>query len=194
MGSSNERVTYSGLGMCTDRLRIETLACHHAQQVFELLQDRRIYKYIPEAPPPSVEALEVRYRQLVAGPGPDAGQRWLNWIVFLRQSAFPIGSLQATVATSRAEIAYIVYPEYWGNGFAKEGVIWLLNYLSTEAGVTEALANIDARNAASIAVVRSVGFKKKNLVSTEEGHDIAFVKHLQMSVGTRRNVLGFHGC
>ena len=178
MGSSNERVTYSGLGMYTDRLRIETLACHHAQEVFELLQDRRIYKYIPEAPPPSVEALEVRYRQLVAGPGPDTGQRWLNWTMFLKQIAFPIGSLQATVATTQAEIAYIVYPEYWGNGFAKEGVIWLLNYLSTEAGVTEALANIDVCNAASIALVRSVGFKEKNWVSTEEGHDIVFVKRL----------------
>ena len=98
--------------------------------------------------------------------------------MFLKLSAFPIGSLQATVSTSRAEIAYIVYPEYWGNGFAKEGVIWLLNYLSTEAGVTEALANIDARNAVSIALVRSVGFKEKNWVSTEEGHDIVFVKQL----------------
>ena len=178
MGSSSERDIYSGLRMCTDRLRIEPLACHHAQQVFALLQERRIYEYIPEAPPPSVEALESRFGQLAAGPGPDVDQRWLNWIVFLKQSALPIGSLQATITASQAEIAYIVYPEYWRNGFAKEGVIRLLNFLSTEAGVTKALANIDHRNAASIALVRSVGFKEKISIATREGHDIVFVKCL----------------
>ena len=120
MESSSERD--SGLRMCTDRMRIEPLACHHAQQVFAFLQERRIYEYIPEVPPPSVQALESRFGQLAAGPGPDVDQRWLNWIVFLKQSALPIGSLQATITASQAEIAYIVYPEYWRNGSAKEGV------------------------------------------------------------------------
>lgn len=164
--------------MFTDRLRIEPLASHHAQKVFEFLQDERIYEYIPEAPPSSVEALETRFRQLVAGPRSDVDQRWLNWIMFFKQSAFPVGSLQATISKSQAEIAYIVYPQYWRNGFAKEGVTRLLQHLSAEVGVTEALANIDVRNAASIALVRSVGFKEKALVSTQEGHDIVFLKCL----------------
>ena len=86
-----------------------------------------------------------------------------------------VGSLQATISTSQAEIAYIVYPEHWRNGFAKEGVIRLLDYLRTEAGVTKAVANIDHRNVASIALIRSVGFKERSSVSTEEGHDIVFV-------------------
>ena len=176
--SDNAKGTHSDLRMLTDRLRIEPLASRHAQQVFELLQDTRIYEYIPEAPPASVEALELRFSQLVAGPGSDVDQRWLNWIMFLKDSALPVGSLQATISTSQAEIAYIVYPEHWRNGFAKEGVIRLLDYLRTEAGVTKAVANIDHRNVASIALIRSVGFKERSSVSTEEGHDIVFVKCL----------------
>ena len=157
---------------------MQPLASHHAQQVFEFLQDERIYENIPEAPPASVEALELRFRQLVAGPGPDVDQRWLNWVMFLKQGALPVGSLQATISTSQAEIAYIVYPDHWRKGLAKEGVIRLLDYLSTEAGVAKALANIDLRNAASIALVRSVGFKEKGWVSTDEGRDIVFVRCL----------------
>ena len=177
-GSADEKVSHSDLRMRTDRLRIEPLASDHAQQVFELLQDGRVYEYIPEMPPPTVEALEARYSQLVAGPRPDVDQRWLNWIMFLKQSESPVGSLQATISKSQAEIAYIVYPKYWRKGFAKEGVMRLLDYLSAVAGVTEAVANIDHRNAASIALVRSVGFTEKDLASTGEGHDIVFVKCL----------------
>ena len=160
-GSGNKKVTHSDVRMCTDRLRIEPLASHHAQLVFELLQDGRIYEYIPEAPPPSIGALESRFRQLVAGPGPDVDHRWLNWTMFLKESALPVGSLQATISTSQAEIAYIVYPEYWRNGFAKEGVNRLLNFLSTEAGVNEALANIDLRNAASTRLFAALGSRKR---------------------------------
>ena len=129
-------------------------------------------------PPSTIEALERKYGQLVAGPDPSAGERWLNWIVFLKNGQLPIGSLQATVTSSNAEIAYVVYPKYWRNGFAKEGLVWLLNYLSTQAGVVEALASIDLRNAASIALARSIGFTQERVVATNQGRDVVFVKRL----------------
>ncbi len=98
--------------------------------------------------------------------------------MFLKNGRLPIGSLQATVSSSNAEIAYVVYPNYWRNAFAKEGVVWLLNYLSTQADVVEAVANIDLRNAASIALVRSIGFTQVQVVATNQGCDVVFVKHL----------------
>lgn len=160
--SDNEPITNSIVAMATNRLRIEVLTSQHAQQVFEPLQDTRIYTYIPDETPPTIEALENKFKLLVSGPGLNTGERWLNWIMFLKDGPFPIGSLQATVSRSSAEIAYIVFPEYWESGFAKEGVVWLLNYLIEEEEVLEASATVDYRNRASIALIRSVGFKQKN--------------------------------
>ena len=57
-------------------------------------------------------------------------------------------------------------------------MIRLLDYLGTEAGIEKAAANIDHPNAASIALIRSVGFKEKGWVSTDEGRDIVFVRCL----------------
>ena len=82
------------------------------------------------------------------------------------------------MSRSNAEIAYIVFTEYWKRGFAKEGVVWLLNYLFEAEKVLESSAAIDYRNRASIALIRSVGFKYKKVVSTNRGHDIVFVKQL----------------
>lgn len=169
-------VCYSGLEACTERLRIEKLTTQHAQQLFEPLQDSRIYTYIQEVPPPTIEALEHRYIQLIAGPDPGAGERWLNWIMVLKNSMVPIGSLQATVAGSNAEIAYVVFPDYWRQGFAREGLCWLLKYLSMIESVVKVLAQIDSCNAASIALIRSVGFKQDNVVVTSRGRDIVFGK------------------
>lgn len=145
----------------TARLAMEPLTRAHAAALFPLLGDERIYRYIPQNPPPSPEALAERYARLEARRSPDGREAWLNWAVRLRGEARYVGRLEATVREDgTALVAYELSPEFWGHGYAAEGVAWLLGELSNGAGVREVLAHVDTRNRASIRLLERLGFER----------------------------------
>lgn len=141
----------------TDRLTIEPLVPAHAAELFVPLCDPRLYALIPEAPPASEEALRARYQRLAGRRSPDGAELWLNWV--LRAGADAVGTLQATVAGRRGSIAYVVFVAHQRRGYATLGTRWVLGWLSAELGVTSARATVDTRNAASIALLRRLGFE-----------------------------------
>lgn len=52
----------------------------------------------------------------------DKQEAWLNWAVRLRQESTYIGTLEATVYNNQtATIAYLIFPLFWQQGYAKEG-------------------------------------------------------------------------
>lgn len=143
----------------TARLRLEPLQVHHAALLFEDLRDPRIYRFIPQDPPTSVEALEARYGQLRRRRSPDGRDHWLNWVMQLRQAGVYVGTLEATVyPDGSADIAYSVFPKFWGSGYGKEGCARMLAYLFDQGGITVARAAIDTRNTRSIKLVERLGF------------------------------------
>ena len=166
--------------MQTARLTIEDLRPEHAPLVFEDLLDERIYTFMLQTPPASVEALEARCRRLVAGLPPERAEVWLNWVLFKTDDRTPIGWIQASVYPDdrRSEVAWIVFPHAWRQGYATEGVRWMLAHLHDAHEVTEAIAEIDTRNAPSIALVERLGFALKGTVPTDEGHDHIYVLEL----------------
>jgi [ribosomal protein S5]-alanine N-acetyltransferase len=92
--------------------------------------------------------------------------------------------LEATVYANRtAAIAYMIFPSFWRQGYAKEGCLQLLNHLFNEYQVNLVAAEIDTRNVASIELIKSLGFKR---VFTKENadffkgcvsHEYRFAKH-----------------
>lgn len=73
--------------LTTTRLLLEPLVVAHAQSLYPLLQDERLYSYIPylpQEPPTSVDTLAARYRRLAARHAPDGQHIWLNWAARLR--------------------------------------------------------------------------------------------------------------
>jgi [ribosomal protein S5]-alanine N-acetyltransferase len=144
----------------TTRLRIERLVPAHAAVLFEDLCEPALYTFIPDDPPVSVEALAARYERLAAGAPPDRSEAWRNWTMFDAADGRPVGTLQATIYPDGcASIAYLVVVRRWREGFAREGVAWMLDHLVAN-GVTRFDANIDTRNAASIGLVESLGFRR----------------------------------
>ncbi|MDE2571141.1 MAG: GNAT family N-acetyltransferase [bacterium] len=132
----------------------------HARELFADLRDPRIYAFMPDDPPLSVEALALRYVIWERRQSPDGRERWLNWVVRLAHGGEPVGLLQATVPTRGAAlVAYLLFPRRWGKGYAREGVRRVLELLFVEYGVERVAASIDTRNDRSIALVRSLGFQ-----------------------------------
>jgi ribosomal-protein-alanine N-acetyltransferase len=146
--------------LTTERLACEPLAAGHAPLLFAELRNANLYRYIPQDPPADVEALAARYARLAAEPhSPDGSELWLNWVVRERGGAYT-GTLEASVTPGQeATIAYFVFEPYQRMGYAKEGVGALLEYLFEQHGVSVIIAEIDTRNAASIGLVKSLGFE-----------------------------------
>ena len=150
----------------TQRLLIEPLLPEHAPLLHESLTDERLYRFIPTEPPESVGVLETRYRKLASRRSPDGSEAWLNFAVRLRQGrtragAAYVGTLEATVYPDRAaHVAYSVFVPFWDRGYAKEGCARLLEYLIEDYGVRVVTAEMDTRNAASVALAEALGFER----------------------------------
>ena len=158
----------------TERLLLEPLMPEHAPLLKKYLADERLYRFIPQNAPASAEALEARYRKLSSRRSPDGSQVWLNFAMRLREvgtlpKAPYVGMLEATVFPNRsAYIAYTVFVPFWRQGYAREGCARMLRHLLEDYRVRVVVAEMDTRNAASVALAESLGFER---VDTTLGAD-----------------------
>lgn len=153
----------------TTRLALEPTQVKHAALLFAPLQEQRLYTYIPDDPPVSVAALQSRYRRWQRRASPDGREIWLNWAARLRAGSEWIGMFQATITEDQqALLAYMIFSPHQRQGFAREGCARVIEHLASDYGVQVVAAEIDTRNAASIALVESLGFR---LVTTTHGAD-----------------------
>jgi len=145
----------------TKRLRLEPLREAHARELFPLYQDARIFRFIPQDPPASVELLEARCRLLEKRLSGDGREVWLNWVVRAKDTQRAMGRLEATVREdATAGIAYELSPLYWGAGYATEGCVRILDVLFTAYAVDEVNALVDTRNTSSIRLLERLGFSR----------------------------------
>jgi len=142
----------------TNRLRVEPLTTGHADVMYPLLLDERIYVYLSEEPPASADALRKRYELLSSGRSPDGSDHWLNWILLDRGTEQPIGSLQATVRANGCSVAYVLNPRFWGQGYATEAARAVITHLFNSFEIPAVTAEIHPRNAASRRLVERLGF------------------------------------
>lgn len=144
----------------TSRLCLEPLKVGHADILVESLQHPDIYRFIPTSPL-ALEALRKRYAFLEGRQSPDGKERWLNWVLFQKAREGPVGTFEATVRENgEADIAYVIFPSYWRQGFAREAGAAVIEHLRLHYGVPRVCAEIDTRNASSIALVESLGFQR----------------------------------
>ncbi len=144
----------------TARLVGEPLTAAHAVLLFPELRNPALYRFIPQDPPPSIDTLTSRFERLASQPhSPDGDELWLNWVLRERASDAYAGMLEATVIPGQsATIAYFVFVPYQRQGYAHEGVGALVKHLFTVHQVDVVVAEIDTRNRASIALVKTLGF------------------------------------
>jgi len=148
----------------TRRLRLEPLEEAHAKALFAGLRHDALYEFISDRAPESVEALARRYRQLATRVSPDGRESWLNWALWLERDSCYVGVIQATVYPNyAAHLAYVLFHEAWGKGYAREGSAAIIDYLHDEWGVSDIWAAVDERNRRSIALLEALGFLRITL-------------------------------
>jgi [ribosomal protein S5]-alanine N-acetyltransferase len=155
--------------LMTERLLVEPLLPMHAEEMFEILQDKEIYKFIPTHPPKDIDELKARYARLKTRFSPDKSQMWLNWVLRQKADNSLIGRFEATIYEDEtACIAYELCSRFWGKGFAYEASEKLIDTLKREYQVTKVKANVDTRNSSSIRLLEKLNFQKVNFIKNAD--------------------------
>lgn len=142
----------------TGRMRLEPLRADDAGVMFEGLSNTRLYAFIEEEPPASVEALRARYQRLESRLSPGGDESWLNWVILTKPDLGARGYVQATVCGESASIAYVLFEDAWGQGLAKEAVQVMLVHLRDAWSVRTARATVDPRNLRSVRLLERLHF------------------------------------
>ena len=145
----------------TQRLTCEELKPIHASRLYEGFQDDRLFEFIDDSPPIDLESLHSRYERLAKGKSPDGCGIWLNWAIRLRETEQYFGTVQATVLGDQsALIAYVLFRDAWGQGYAREAVTEVVRHLQVTYSVLKYRATVDPRNIRSIRLLESLGFRQ----------------------------------
>ncbi|MGW5673556.1 GNAT family N-acetyltransferase [Streptomyces sp. NPDC003860] len=147
----------------TARLTFWPLRVAHADEMAEVLGDRRLYGFIG-GEPDGTDQLRARYERMTAG-SPRPAEVWLNWVVRLEDEGCLVGTVQATVVDGTAEVAWLIGVPWQGRGIAREAARALVDRLA-EGPVTTLIAHIHPEHHASAAVARAAG-----LAPTDRWHD-----------------------
>jgi RimJ/RimL family protein N-acetyltransferase len=151
----------------TDRLVLLPLRVEHAEELAAACSDPELHTFIG-GEPADPQALRARYERLVAG-SPDPAVSWCNWAIQLRDEAFLVGTVQATItgpAGGRtAEVAWVVGTGWQRRGIATEATRALVGWLA-HTSVRTFVAHIHPDNRASAAVATAAG-----LAPTDRWHD-----------------------
>jgi len=180
----------------TSELALEPLVVAHAEAMFDVLSDARIYRYLDYPPPSSVEHLRNVYAQLEARKSPDESEIWLNWVV--RPHGHPlVGYVQATVASNRsAYVAYIFASKHWGCGYAQKAMQPMLEHLATEYSVDQSLATVEVENRRSIRLLERLGFRPAG-ARESQGRDLTpterlYARRITKGTGLSWEQVGWH--
>lgn len=143
-----------------ERVRLEPQTLAHADAMFEVLCDPAIYEH-ENQPPPSLPWLRRRFARLESRRSGDGSQRWLNWVIRLKDSGELAGYVQATLhaGSARAAIAYELNSRYWGRGLASAAVALMLRELAGKYGVHELSAVLKRGNLRSLKLLQRLGFE-----------------------------------
>jgi RimJ/RimL family protein N-acetyltransferase len=151
--------------LTTERLTLEPITEAHAAKLFEGMADASLYQFIPQDPPASVEALAARYKRLESRSSPSGDEWWLNWAVRIGSDGDYVGTVQATVDEDNAAIlAWTTFSKHQRKGYAAEALKRLCEHLEGPFMAESFKAFIDTRNAASVALVEKLGFKREKTI------------------------------
>ena len=138
-------------------LTLEPQTVAHAAEMYEVLSDPAIYTY-ENAPPASLEWLRTRFGKLETRRSGDGREQWLNWVIRVPSSTL-IGYVQATVREDgSAGIAYELYSDHWGKGFARRAVSAMMRELANEYRVGLFTAVAKRGNFRSTRLLDRLGF------------------------------------
>ena len=159
----------------TDRLNLRRIVKEDAAAILKLRGDAEIMKFIPR-PLAKTEADALEHLAVI-----DAkieNNEGINWAIELKstkQFVGIIGHYRLKPENFRAEIGYMILPEFHGNGIITEAIRAAVNYGFDTMNLHSVEAIIDPKNLASEKVLQKNGFIKEAHILENEFYDGRFL-------------------
>ncbi|MCG7494515.1 GNAT family N-acetyltransferase [Thalassobius sp. Cn5-15] len=98
------------------------------------------------------------------------------WVIYDRDSGKALGMAGGWKPAKwpEAELAWIIWPEVAGRGYALEATHAVRDYLYAEMSWNSAVSYIDPKNLDSIRLAERLGAEKDPQAATVDGHDIVY--------------------
>ena len=146
----------------TERILLRQLTVEDADEMFFLRSDESVIQYLNKEPAKTkTEAEEFITRINKSIDGNEA----IMWTIALKENpSFCIGNIcywNIRKEHYRAEIGYVLHPDYWRKGIMKEVITKVIDYGFSSMHLHSIDAVINPDNEASSALLESLGFTKE---------------------------------
>ena len=146
----------------TDRLVLRNLRMGDLQQLYLLRTNEQVNLHLNKAPDASIEATKAKIEEILALQEKNEAILWVMTLKDdLKKMIGNIGYWHITKEHYRAEVGYILHPDYWRKGLMKEALNAVLEYAFAKTDLHSIEANINPDNIASGMLLESCGFLKE---------------------------------
>jgi len=148
----------------TERLILRELIEDDAQGVLDCFSNEDVLRYYGQNPLTNIEQVKNIIKNFSNNYTEKSGIKWGIEIKGKEGIIGTIGFHDWSSEHNRAEIAYALLPEQWGNGYASEAVLKVISYGFNELDLTRIGAVVFTENAASNVLLTKLGFEKEGVL------------------------------
>lgn len=169
--------------LVTERLSLRLVEASDAAAIHRFRSDPSATRYLSHHPL-TLAANGERLTELLALRQASSCE-WFNygWAITLRGSGEVIGDARTWNSTAltadgmlsagkhpvqHAALAYVLHPDYHGQGYGREAAGSLVNWLFAERGISTVVAGVYEPNTPSIRLLRSLGFQQDRVTPAEQ--------------------------
>lgn len=159
----------------TDRLILRRLSAEDVLEIFALRSNKEVMKYIPR---PLVKTMDDAMAHIAMIDEKIEKNEGINWAITLKDNPKLIGIIghyRIKPEHFRAEIGYMLLPEYHGQGILSEAIKEVVNYGFEIMKLHSIEAIIDPENHASEKVLQKNGFVKEAHLKENEYYEGIFL-------------------
>lgn len=145
----------------TERLQLRRILMEDAQALFEMRSDERVMQFLDRPRAKTIADAENLIRLIDHDIDSNIG---ITWGVSLHGTSRLIGTMgfwNITKAHFRAEIGYLLHPDFQGKGLMMEAAKKTIDFGFREMGLHSIEANINPNNLRSTKMLEKCGFVKE---------------------------------
>lgn len=142
----------------TERLILQRFERGHFENMFELRSNDEVMRYVERPRPVSVDEMEAFLKtndELLEK------KEGIAWVIMLKEPSVMVGTIgfwRMKKEHYRAEIGYMLLPQYWKKGIMGEAMNAVLSYAFDKMKLHSVEADINPDNEASAAILERFGF------------------------------------
>lgn len=145
----------------TERLSLRNLSREDGEDMFRLRTNIDAMRYIDRPRPSSLSEAQALIERIHKGMD---NKTDLGWGIAFKDKSHLIGSIglhHIDQENCRAEIGYMLLPEYWNKGLMTEALTVVLDYGFSRMNLHSIEAQINPDNVQSAALLKKAGFQKE---------------------------------